>query len=77
MRHKGKPVAHSRRTGYFDGIIFGQQSSGFGVDAVDEVNLARHQSLGTCGGVADIAKFHPIKITAVGLPVVPRFALEG
>ena len=76
MSHKSKAVAHARRACHFQRVVLGQQGCSLGIDAVDQINLTRHERLGARSRVADVAQLNPVEITAVRLPVVARLTLE-
>jgi len=77
MGHKAKAVTHARCARNFQCWVFGQQCSGLGVDAVDDVHGAGLQCGGALVRVANVDQLDTVKIAAVGLPVVAGLALEG
>ena len=77
VSHKAEAVAHARGAPNLEARVSGQQASGFRINSVDQVYRAGLQGRGALGCVANVDQFNPVKVTAVGLPVVAGLALEG
>ena len=75
--HKGTAVTHAWDARQTQALVASQQTGSFRVHRVDDIHLPRHQRLGACGRVRDVAQLHLVKVSAVGLPVRARFTREA